>query len=139
GIYQFIPNTITAPNGTDIVFQFQSPGNHSVTQSSFADPCTVLPGGFDSGFQPVSASATADPTFTITVDNDQHALWIFCRQFIPSSHCNAGMVLVVNEQPGDETFAAFQAAAEAARNPGSSSSSRSPLVRTCGLITIYIM
>ncbi|MDK0628442.1 hypothetical protein P5F04_16440, partial [Clostridium perfringens] len=51
GIFQFIPNDITAANGTTVTFRFTgAPGNHTVTQSSFADPCNPLAGGFDSGF-----------------------------------------------------------------------------------------
>ena len=38
----------TAAVGDIVEFTFH-PKNHSVTQSSFAEPCTPLPGGFDTG------------------------------------------------------------------------------------------
>ena len=38
----------TAAVGDTVEFTFH-PQNHSVTQSSFAEPCTPLPGGFDTG------------------------------------------------------------------------------------------
>jgi hypothetical protein len=45
-----------------------SPGNHSVTQSSFAAPCTPLTGGFDSGliFTPAGVTGFAEWNLTIT-------------------------------------------------------------------------
>jgi hypothetical protein len=46
-----------------------SPGNHTVTQSSFADPCQLLSGGFDSGWISVPAgtsSGFAEWNLTIT-------------------------------------------------------------------------
>jgi hypothetical protein len=38
----------TAAQGDIVVFTF-FPKNHTVTQSSFAQPCTPLDGGFDTG------------------------------------------------------------------------------------------
>jgi len=49
----FNPNNITAAVGDTVEFIF-NPKNHSVTQSSFAQPCTPLSGGFDTGFLPVT-------------------------------------------------------------------------------------
>ena len=55
GSLEFRPNTITAQVGDTVLFRFASK-NHTVTQSSFADPCTPLGetsanglAGFDSG------------------------------------------------------------------------------------------
>ncbi len=55
GALQFTPNTLAAKAGDKITFRFTSK-NHTVTQSSFADPCTPLAetsangqAGFDSG------------------------------------------------------------------------------------------
>ncbi|KAF7348997.1 hypothetical protein MVEN_01420800 [Mycena venus] len=98
GTYQFIPPIIHASNGTVVSFQFSGiPGNHSVTQSSFASPCQPLANGFDSGF--IAAREKTDgtfPTFNLTVTNDQNAMWFYCRQQTPTSHCNSGMVGVIN-------------------------------------------
>jgi len=65
----FNPPNISAPVGTLVTFYFPNFGiNHSVTQSTFADPCTYLaanttsntPAGFDSGLQ-------SSVTFTINI------------------------------------------------------------------------
>ncbi|KAJ7754178.1 hypothetical protein DFH07DRAFT_743923 [Mycena maculata] len=48
-----------------------SAGNHSVTQSSFADPCTASSPGFDSGFQAVSEGSRDVPEWSFTVENDE--------------------------------------------------------------------
>jgi hypothetical protein len=54
--------------------------NHTVTQSSFADPCAKQDGGFDSGFMPVAANSTAmQPTYTVQV-NDTKPIWVYCKQ-----------------------------------------------------------
>jgi len=91
------PQAIGAQVGDQVVFHFTSK-NHTVTQSSFADPCGRNPIGFDSGFMPVQANQTdALPTYTITV-NDTKPIWVYCRQAskTPASHCGAGMVFAVN-------------------------------------------
>ncbi|KAJ4488229.1 hypothetical protein J3R30DRAFT_908108 [Lentinula aciculospora] len=73
GNFVFHPTNITAPVGTLVTFWF--PGGdipHSVTQSSFQDPCTYLTAnsstgagaGFDSGL-------TNAVQFTINVTDDQ--------------------------------------------------------------------
>lgn len=59
--------------------------NHTVTQSTFADPCTIETlangsTGVDSGFMPVAANATSFPTFSFTIQNASAPLWFFCRQ-----------------------------------------------------------
>jgi len=50
-IYAFPPLTIApqfADPGDQVVYHF-NPKNHTVTQSSFAGPCSHKEGGFDSG------------------------------------------------------------------------------------------
>ncbi|PSR85840.1 hypothetical protein PHLCEN_2v5316 [Hermanssonia centrifuga] len=57
-----------------------------------------MPGGFDSGFNPVPANQTDNfPTYTITVNNTT-PIWVFCDQAAntAASHCGAGMVFAVN-------------------------------------------
>ncbi|KAI0030921.1 hypothetical protein K488DRAFT_16753, partial [Vararia minispora EC-137] len=82
-----------------VVFKF-NPLNHTVTQSSLAQPCLPLKGGFDSGFNfPVAVGTPRDerPSFNITVQ-DANPIWVYCRQgeFTPRSHCGKGMVFAVN-------------------------------------------
>jgi hypothetical protein len=54
-----------------ITFNFtSSPGNHSVTQSSFDTPCNPLSGGFDSGTVFIPQGVTQGfPTWNLTVTN----------------------------------------------------------------------
>jgi len=98
GALTFTPEAIAADPGDQVVYHF-NPKNHTVTQSSFAGPCSHKDGGFDSGFHPVGADvAVADrPTFTVTV-NDTQPIWVFCNQArdTPNSHCGSGMVHAIN-------------------------------------------
>ncbi|KAI0702496.1 hypothetical protein BC835DRAFT_1411047 [Cytidiella melzeri] len=97
GALTFTPEAISAAVGDQVVFHFQQK-NHTATQSSFANPCGLKEGGFDSGFNPVPANQTDNfPTFTIPV-NDLNPIWVFCDQAAgtPNSHCGQGMVFAVN-------------------------------------------
>ncbi|KAF9567533.1 hypothetical protein CPC08DRAFT_703071 [Agrocybe pediades] len=110
----FNPSQLTAAAGDTISFQFQAK-NHSVTQSTFTDPCTPVPGGADSGFVNVPAGSTSLPQWSITVNNASAPLWFFCKQVPPAPalpHCQSGMVFAVNPTPA-KTFDMFQAAAKA--------------------------
>lgn len=105
GVIQYNPNFVTANPGDTVTFIFQQK-NHTATQSTLANPCTPVSGGFDSGFVPVSDNNTNGPfqeaQFQVA---DTNPIWVFCRQ---ANHCQRGMVFAIN--PGDK-FAAFQAAA----------------------------
>jgi hypothetical protein len=117
----FNPTSVNVNAGDTINFEFRAK-NHSVTQSTFANPCTLqtTPApGIDSGFQPVAPGATTFPTWSITIQNTTAPLWFFCAQTTPANHCHAGMVFAVNPT-AEKSFDAFQAAAKAAS--GSSSS-----------------
>lgn len=115
GSFIFSPEAIYADVGDQVVYHF-NPKNHSVTQSSFAGPCTRKDGGFSSGFRPVGADvAAADgPTFTVTV-NDTQPIWMYCGQAAgtPNSHCGAGMVHAINCGPdgAPNSFTNFKNAA----------------------------
>ncbi|KAI5118564.1 hypothetical protein M0805_005855 [Coniferiporia weirii] len=113
--FRYTPSNITANVGDKVFFQFMVK-NHTVTQSSFSDPCRKLADtsypsvqGFDSSFMPVAANATYFPNFTITV-NDTNPIWGYCRQQAANfSHCGVGMVFSINANPfSDKSFAAFQ-------------------------------
>ncbi|KAH9977642.1 Cupredoxin [Lactifluus volemus] len=109
----FTPNSITARPGDAVMFIFD-PKNHSVTQSSFENPCTRLNNGLDSDFHPVASVSQTPPTFSVPV-KDSKPMWFYCRQNAntPASHCGKGMVFAVNAQVnGQKSFANFQAAAE---------------------------
>jgi len=139
----FDPDSVIANPRDQIVFQFQQK-NHSVIQSSFADPCRPLnagnasaPQGSNSGFFPVAANQTDEfPTYTVTV-NDTAALWYYCGQTSPTSHCGAGMVFAVNA-PDNSTrnFTAFQAVAEALN--GTSAASAPASSQTGGALSLRV-
>lgn len=105
------PSLSNVSNGDIVSFQFVSK-NHSVTQSTFADPCTAA--GVTSGFQDVANLTGPDfPTWSITIENNTSPLWFFCAQTTPNStHCQAGMVFAINPTEA-KSFTAFQAAAMA--------------------------
>ncbi|KAJ8523095.1 hypothetical protein ONZ45_g360 [Pleurotus djamor] len=107
----FNPPNITAAVGDTVAFQFIAK-NHSVTQSTFAQPCVKRadPPGIDSGFFMVDASAATKPEWSFTIDNATAPLWFFCAQTSPANHCNMGMVFSINA-PADKTFDDFKAAA----------------------------
>ena len=117
GSLEYFPNNIQAAVGSLVQFQFHpkvtyiepvrsSSGtniffsqNHTVTQSSFAEPCTPLlqstPNAtsmFKSGFMPVTADATELPVFTIQINNTK-PVWVYCAQ---TGHCAKGMVMAIN-------------------------------------------
>lgn len=107
----YTPNVVNASDGDIINFLFLAK-NHTVTQSTFTDPCTQMTTpslGVNSGFMPVAANATVVPQFSITVNNASSPLWFFCEQ---TGHCEQGMVFAVNPT-ANKTFEAFQAAANA--------------------------
>jgi plastocyanin len=112
----FDPPHISALPRDTVVFEFRQK-NHTVTQSSFADPCRKLSTngvvGFDSDFIPVAEGATEFPEWTMVV-NDTAPIWAYCRQPNPQSHCGAGMVFSINsDEQGERNFAAFQGVAQA--------------------------
>ncbi|KAF7338082.1 hypothetical protein MVEN_02032700 [Mycena venus] len=114
GQLAFSPSNVTANVGDTIAFQFQGK-NHSVTQSTFANPCqiqTTPAQGIDSGFQFVDNTSSTLPQWSFTVDNTSAPLWFFCAQTNPANHCQKGMVFSVNANPNSpKSFAVFQQAA----------------------------
>lgn len=93
----FTPNDISAKPGDIVQFQF-SQVNHTVTQSSFAEPCMPIQqsdpnaAGIHSGFVAVSANETTVQTFDVPI-NDTKPMFIYCAQ---GPHCQLGMVMTIN-------------------------------------------
>ncbi|KXN82543.1 hypothetical protein AN958_02394 [Leucoagaricus sp. SymC.cos] len=110
--YVYDPANITAQVGDLITFYFPTNSEqfpHSVTQSSFAQPCTYLAAngsnsaGFDSGLQSAKI-------FTINITSTD-PIWFHCKQI---GHCGMGMVGSINAPTtGSNTHEAFVAAAKA--------------------------
>lgn len=101
GSLVYSPDNVKAAVGDMVQFQFVA-GNHTVTQSTFDQPCKPINSvmsnvtGFHSGFMPVAASQATGmiPTYTIQV-NATTPLWVYCAQ---GRHCESGMVMVINEK-----------------------------------------
>jgi len=108
------PSNITAAAGDIVTFVFASK-NHTVTQSTFAAPCTQLTNttvtpnivGISSGFVPVANGSTDLPTWSFSV-TDTTPLWFFCLQ---ANHCQQGMVFSINAN-ANKTYDAYLAAAK---------------------------
>lgn len=133
----FTPSNIKANRGDKVVFEFAAK-NHTVTQSSFSDPCSPIAGGtgFDSGYQAVTAGL-ARPKYEITI-NGTEPVWAYCAQGA-GAHCQAGMVFAVNApDSGERTFSAFEALAKSSQggsggygspsDPGSAASVRASFI-----------
>ncbi|KAH8094561.1 hypothetical protein BXZ70DRAFT_364654 [Cristinia sonorae] len=109
GVFQFIPPWFNATVGSVITFNFSGvPGNHSVTQSSFSDPCTQLDTGFSSGFLFIPPNSTEGfPTWNVTVLSED-PVYFFCAQPAGPAgpHCFNGMVGGINI--ADDNFTSFQ-------------------------------
>jgi len=119
-------------------------GNHSVTQSTFADPCKPMTSptpGIDSNYQFVGTSPGATvPQWSITVDNATAPLWFYCKQ---EPHCSKGMVFAVNPT-ADKTFDAFQAkamgvtASGSAAAPSGTNNGASAITGATGLLATFL-
>ncbi|EJD03024.1 uncharacterized protein FOMMEDRAFT_20193 [Fomitiporia mediterranea MF3/22] len=104
------PPTTNALEGDIITFVFGGV-IHGVTQSSFEQPCSPLPGGFSSRLLGLNGSSTiSPPTWSLVVSNASQPIWFFCESTRPESHCNAGMVGTINVLP--DMFNQFQSSAK---------------------------
>jgi len=115
GSLAYFPNNLVAAVGDMVQFQF-APANHTVTQSTFDNPCSPIAQhsnvtGVFSGYMPVSASAEMSPTYTIKI-NSTTPMWLYCSQ---GKHCQNGMTMVINENTkanASRSLSAYQALAK---------------------------
>lgn len=105
---EYNPESITAAIGDMVMFVFMQK-NHTVTQSTFADPCRKMAGGMDSGFMP-NPEGKLGVNWNMTVETTE-PLWFYCKQQ-NGIHCGKGMVFSINAAiSGDKTMANFKALA----------------------------
>ncbi|KAJ5460176.1 uncharacterized protein N7458_001728 [Penicillium daleae] len=102
--FTYTPDTIHVPKGGVVEFHFY-PGDHSVVEAAFNNPCHPLSDtSFFSGF--MANANNGKPVWSLTV-NDTNPIWFYCGQV---GHCAAGMVGVINPS-GSDTLNAFKSAA----------------------------
>ncbi|XXG97040.1 nucleolar protein [Hypoxylon texense] len=112
----YTPSEIQANVGDMVIFEFMN-ANHTASQSTFAEPCKLMAGGMDSGFQP-NANNTVNPPPKVAMQvMTTDPLWFYCRQ---SGHCGKGMTFSINPT-AEKTQAMFQAMAIAQNGTGAGS------------------
>ncbi|KAI0011706.1 Cupredoxin [Xylariaceae sp. FL0662B] len=112
----YTPAEVQANMGDMVVFTFMSM-NHTATQSTFAEPCTAMEGGMDSGFMP-NMNNTVDPPPQVAMQvMTTEPLWFYCKQM---GHCGKGMTFSINPT-ADKTQAMFQAMAIQQKGMGAGS------------------
>ncbi|EEH50534.1 uncharacterized protein PADG_06613 [Paracoccidioides brasiliensis Pb18] len=122
GTQRFYPDSLKVEPGSMVQFQFH-PKNHSVSQSTWEQPCSPIGASngshpaIRSGFLPVLPDAAQMPVFTVMV-HDSNPIWLFCGQ---TNHCQNGMVMVINPPEGaDKGIEAFRSAAMSGGSGGGS-------------------
>ncbi|KAJ2896711.1 uncharacterized protein MKZ38_005281 [Zalerion maritima] len=93
----YIPNMVQADVGDVVQFQFSN-GNHTVTQSEEASPCSPLTGGVHSGHIPYVDNQTEVGTFNLPVTSTD-PMFIYCAT---GPHCVEGQVMVINPASEDQ-------------------------------------
>ncbi|KAL8991701.1 MAG: hypothetical protein Q9169_007732 [Polycauliona sp. 2 TL-2023] len=91
----FSPSTLTAMPGDMVEFTFMSM-NHTLTQSTFPEPCKKMKDGADSGFLPNPNNTISPPPTYMFQVKDKKPLWFYCKQKKPTSHCGKGMAFSIN-------------------------------------------
>jgi len=105
----YTPQTVTAALNATVAFQFF--GNvHTVTQSSFEEPCSPLPGGFHSGYIRGLNLTAPVQIWNLVVTNVNAPIWFFCATTSPTFHCSDGMVGAINP-PSQAMYSQFSSAA----------------------------
>jgi plastocyanin len=117
----FAPQQFTAQRGDIVNFEFRG-GNHTVTQSSFANPCAwqtntvTRADGFNSGFIPFNQASGQVGVYSLEVSDPTTPIWFFCGR---PPHCKQGMYGAINPPTtGPRTFQAFAANVQTTEEPG---------------------
>ncbi|KAG8969226.1 hypothetical protein FRC03_003751 [Tulasnella sp. 419] len=117
----FDPSSIRPAAGDTLVFEYRA-GVHSAVQTTFENPCTPMPGGYDSGIITVPEGTLVDapglPTTTFQIQSTD-PLWFYDGA---SGECHLGAVFSVNPPlSGDQTAGAFLEKAKATAPQAASS------------------
>lgn len=96
----YTPPFIFAKPGEFVQMNFFAK-NHTLVQSSFADPCEPLVNGIFAGFQPTTVTKDSTgfvefKTIKFEVGTDR-PLWFYCAQ---ANHCQSGMTFAINPPEG---------------------------------------
>jgi plastocyanin len=118
---RFDPQQIVAQRGDIVSFEFRG-GNHTVTQSSFANPCAwqfntaTNSNGFNSGFIPYNQTTGQVGVYSLEVADPSTPIWFFCGR---PPHCKGGMFGAINPPTtGNRTFEQFTANVQSTNEPG---------------------
>jgi len=105
----FSPDSVTVPVGGQVVFKFAAfSAGHSATQADFAAPCAPAAGGAN-GSTPFNSGLVSQGGQTFVVDvASSDPMWFYCGQV---SHCQGGMVGVINPPASGQTLDEFKSAA----------------------------
>ncbi|KAL8668931.1 MAG: hypothetical protein Q9168_006457 [Polycauliona sp. 1 TL-2023] len=132
----FSPNTLSAMPGDMVEFTFMSM-NHTLTQSTFPEPCKKMKDGADSGFLPNPNNTISPPPTYMFQVMDTKPVWFYCKQKKPTSHCGKGMTFSINPT-ADKTNDMFTAMAiqqnGTAAAPAGMSSSMAPPADTTMMV-----
>ncbi|KAF9064185.1 hypothetical protein BDP27DRAFT_1367415 [Rhodocollybia butyracea] len=121
----FDPPTVSAGMDDIIDFVFTGLKQHSVTESTLANPCQPREGGFNSGLTSLSNSTDSSdaPVWKLRITNASIPIYFFCTH---STHCNAGMVGAINP-PSQEMYSSL---VSVARDTASTVTSQIPYAAT---------
>ncbi|RPA86253.1 hypothetical protein BJ508DRAFT_411434 [Ascobolus immersus RN42] len=124
-LLRYDPAFVRALPGDIIRFEFLAK-NHTLTQSSFDNPCTALdaPDAIKSGFRPNPNNECGKEVLEITV-KDEKPMWFYCGQ---GNHCSVGMVFAVNPEKEGKTYSAFLNKAVATFKPAAPAPAPAPPV-----------
>ncbi|KIO34701.1 hypothetical protein M407DRAFT_240517 [Tulasnella calospora MUT 4182] len=122
----FDPSSIRPAAGDTIEFLFNA-GDHVVIQTTFANPCSPMDGGYNSGVQSVAAGTPVDsagsPTTTFAITSTDP---LYFYDGAPNQ-CHLGGVFTVNPPiSGDGTAAQFLEKAKSTPEQASTSASPTP-------------
>lgn len=107
----YSPGAVAAALNSTITFEFYG-DVHTVTQSTFEDPCSPIPGGFHSGYFGMGLNSSAPIiSWNLIVTNVSAPIWFFCATKSPAFHCSVGMVGAINP-PSQDMYSQFSSAAK---------------------------